>query len=130
MNLRRQRVPVLDVDATPLRVAQLVEVLSGFMSDGAVRTVLGHNLHSVTLYHSSDGFRTLYDHSDVVLLDGAPVVMLWGRAHRRGPQAPGNNAMAYRLGSTDWLPALGAVEGLPRIAVIGAGPQANAKAVE
>ncbi|MBT2513953.1 WecB/TagA/CpsF family glycosyltransferase [Arthrobacter sp. ISL-30] len=130
MNLRRQRVPVLDVDATPLRVGELVSILSEFMSDGRTRTVLGHNLHSVTLYHSRPAFRALYENSDVILLDGAPVVMLWGMAHRRGPQAPGNGAMAYRLGSTDWLPALGGVTDLRRIAVIGAGAEANAKAVE
>ena len=29
--------------------------------------------------------------------------------------------MDYRLGSTDWIPALGNVDGLERIAVIGAG---------
>jgi N-acetylglucosaminyldiphosphoundecaprenol N-acetyl-beta-D-mannosaminyltransferase len=37
--------------------------------------------------------------------------------------------MDYRLGSTDWIPALGNVEGLERIAVIGAGAEANGKAV-
>ena len=37
--------------------------------------------------------------------------------------------MDYRLGSTDWIPALGNVEGLERIAVIGAGAVANAGAV-
>lgn len=130
MTLRRQRVPVLDVDATPLRVEELVSTLSGFMSGGQARTVLGHNLHSVTLYHSLPEFRDLYDSSDVVLLDGAPVVMLWGLAHRRGPQRPGEGTMAYRLGSTDWLPALGGVAGLQRVAVIGAGVEANTRAVQ
>ena len=37
--------------------------------------------------------------------------------------------MDYRLGSTDWIPALGNVAGLERIAVIGAGAVANAGAV-
>jgi N-acetylglucosaminyldiphosphoundecaprenol N-acetyl-beta-D-mannosaminyltransferase len=130
MSLSRQRVPVLDVDATPLRVGELVDTLSGFMAEGRTRTILGHNLHSVTLYHSNPAFRELYEDGDVVLLDGAPVVMLWGIAYRRGPQAPGGGAMAYRLGSTDWLPALGGVEGLARIAVVGAGEEANALALE
>ncbi|UVJ38239.1 WecB/TagA/CpsF family glycosyltransferase [Arthrobacter sp. CJ23] len=126
----RQRVPVLDVDATPLRVDELIAVLEGFVAEGRTRTVLGHNLHSVTLFHSSAGFRALYEGSDVVLLDGAPVAMLWGRVHKRGPQALGDGPMEYRLGSTDWVPALGGVQGLERIAVIGAGADANAKAVE
>ena len=47
----------------------------------------------------------------MVLLDGAPVLWLWGRTgNAAGP------VMDYRLGSTDWLPALGevaALSGLP-----------------
>jgi len=124
MTLERQQVPVLGVHATPLRVPALVAELSSFIAEGATRTVLGHNLHSVTLALSDDGFRRLYEESDVVLLDGAPVLWLWGRTgNADGP------VMDYRLGSTDWLPALDQVQGLERIAVIGAGVEANAGAV-
>lgn len=124
MTLARQHIPVLDVDATPLKVAELVDVLTGFVADGSKRTVVGHNLHSVTLTHSDPGFRSLYEHSDVVLLDGAPVLWLWSRTGKAaGP------FMEYRLGSTDWLPSLGQVAGLERIAVVGAGAEANAMAV-
>ncbi|MGZ4662789.1 MAG: WecB/TagA/CpsF family glycosyltransferase [Arthrobacter sp.] len=124
MTLERQQVPVLGVHATPLRVPELVAELSSFIAEGATRTVLGHNLHSVTLALSDDGFRRLYEESDVVLLDGAPVLWLWGRTgNADGP------VMDYRLGSTDWLPALDQVQGLERIAVIGAGLEANAGAV-
>ncbi|KNH16020.1 glycosyl transferase [Arthrobacter sp. ZBG10] len=120
----RQRVPGLGVDATPLRVPDLVDVLGGFISEGSTRTILGHNLHSVTLTLQDNGFRALYERSDVVLLDGAPVLWLWGRTGKaQGP------VMDYRLGSTDWLPALGGVAGLQRIAVVGAGADANAGAV-
>lgn len=124
MTLERQQIPVLDVHATPLRVPELVAELSSYVAEGSTRTVLGHNLHSVTLALSDDGFRRLYEESDVVLLDGAPVLWLWGRTgNADGP------VMDYRLGSTDWLPALDQVQGLERIAVIGAGPDANAGAV-
>ncbi|RDV09268.1 glycosyl transferase [Arthrobacter sp. RT-1] len=124
MILERQQIPVLEVDATPLRVPELVEELSRYIQDGSTRTVLGHNLHSVTLTLSDDGFRNLYERSDVVLLDGAPVLWLWGRTgNAEGP------VMDYRLGSTDWLPALDQVRGLERIAVVGAGAEANAGAV-
>lgn len=124
MALDRQQIPVLDVHATPLRVSELVEELNRFIEDGSTRTVLGHNLHSVTLTLSDDGFRRLYEESDVVLLDGAPVLWLWGRTgNAEGP------VMDYRLGSTDWLPALHQVRGLERIAVVGAGAEANAGAV-
>jgi N-acetylglucosaminyldiphosphoundecaprenol N-acetyl-beta-D-mannosaminyltransferase len=124
MTLERQQIPVLEVNATPLRVPELVEELSRYIQDGSTRTVLGHNLHSVTLTLSDDGFRNLYERSDVVLLDGAPVLWLWGRTgNAEGP------VMDYRLGSTDWLPALDQVRGLERIAVVGAGAEANAGAV-
>ena len=75
MALDRQRIPVLEVDATPLRVPDLVAELSRFVEEGSTRTVLGHNLHSVTLTLSDEGFRDLYQRSDVVLLDGAPKVL-------------------------------------------------------
>lgn len=124
MALERQQIPVLDVHTTPLRVPELVAELTSFVAEGSTRTVLGHNLHSVTLALSDDAFRRLYEESDVVLLDGAPVLWLWGRTgNADGP------VMDYRLGSTDWLPALDQVQGLERIAVIGAGTEANAGAV-
>lgn len=124
MTLTRQRIPVLDVDATPLTVDELLDVLTGFVADGTKRTVVGHNLHSVTLTHSDAGFRSLYENSDVVLLDGAPVLWLWSRTGKAA-----SPLMEYRLGSTDWLPSLGKVAGLERIAVVGAGAEANALAV-
>lgn len=127
MTLDRQRVPVLDVEATPLTVSELTEVLNRYIAEGGTRTVLGHNLHSVTLLHSDPGFRNFYERSDVVLIDGAPVLWLWAKA----AESEGRNGpvMDYRLGSTDWIPALAGVAGLKRIAVIGAGPVANAGAV-
>lgn len=120
----RQQVPFLDVDATPLRVSELMAELGRFLREGGTRTVLGHNLHSVTLAHSDPSFRSFYDRSDVVLLDGAPLLWLWGRTGN----AQGA-VMDYRLGTNDWLPALGRVAGLERIAVVGAGVEANAGAV-
>ena len=126
MTLERQHVPFLDVDATPVTVSELTEVLSAFVAEGRTRTVVGHNLHSVTLLHSDPVFRSFYEQSDVVLIDGAPVLWLWAETGEeddgRGP------VMDYRLGSTDWIPAWH-VEGLERIAVIGAGAAANTGAV-
>ncbi|MBT8161106.1 MULTISPECIES: WecB/TagA/CpsF family glycosyltransferase [Arthrobacter] len=129
MSLVRDRVPLLDVDVTALCTDQLIEAISGFVSDGTTRLVLGHNLHSVTLFHSRAEFRKLYERGDVVLLDGAPVAMLWGLGHG-STRSSGPGIMEYRLGSTDWVPSLGGVDGLDRIAVVGAGPEANARTVE
>jgi N-acetylglucosaminyldiphosphoundecaprenol N-acetyl-beta-D-mannosaminyltransferase len=127
MTLARQRVSVLDVDATPLTVAELTAVLNRYVAEGRTRTVVGHNLHSVTLLHSDPGFRQFYEQSDVVLIDGAPVLWLWAKALKVGEVQ--GRIMDYRLGSTDWIPALAGVDGLERIAVIGAGAAANAEAV-
>ncbi|MCU1533209.1 MAG: WecB/TagA/CpsF family glycosyltransferase [Arthrobacter sp.] len=127
MSLKRQHIPVLDVEATPLTVPELTEVLNRYVAEGRTRTVVGHNLHSVTLLHSDPGFRRFYEQSDVVLIDGAPVLWLWAKALKAG-KARGP-IMDYRLGSTDWIPALAGVGGLKRIAVIGAGAPANAEAV-
>jgi len=127
MTLARQRVSVLDVDATPLTVAELTAVLNRYVAEGRTRTVVGHNLHSVTLLHSDPGFRQFYEQSDVVLIDGAPVLWLWAKALKVGEVQ--GRIMDYRLGSTDWIPALAGVHGLERIAVIGAGAAANAEAV-
>jgi N-acetylglucosaminyldiphosphoundecaprenol N-acetyl-beta-D-mannosaminyltransferase len=127
MTLARQRVSVLDVDVTPLTVSELTAVLNRYVAEGRTRTVVGHNLHSVTLLHSDPGFRRFYEQSDVVLIDGAPVLWLWARALKVGEVQ--GRIMDYRLGSTDWIPALAGVDGLERIAVIGAGAVANAEAV-
>jgi N-acetylglucosaminyldiphosphoundecaprenol N-acetyl-beta-D-mannosaminyltransferase len=115
------------VDATPLTVAELTAVLNRYVAEGRTRTVVGHNLHSVTLLHSDPGFRQFYEQSDVVLIDGAPVLWLWAKALKVGEVQ--GRIMDYRLGSTDWIPALAGVHGLERIAVIGAGAAANAGAV-
>jgi N-acetylglucosaminyldiphosphoundecaprenol N-acetyl-beta-D-mannosaminyltransferase len=127
MTLQRQHVPFLEVDATPMTVAELTDVLDGFLAAGGTRTVVGHNLHSVTLLHSDPVFRSFYEQSDVVLIDGAPVLWLWAKS-LEGDGAS-ERAMDYRLGSTDWIPALADVKGLERIAIVGAGSEANEHAV-
>jgi N-acetylglucosaminyldiphosphoundecaprenol N-acetyl-beta-D-mannosaminyltransferase len=127
MTLARQHIPILDVDATPLTVPGLTAVLKRYIAEGGTRTVVGHNLHSVTLLHSDPGFRSFYEQSDVVLIDGAPVLWLWAKGS--DADAATGPVMDYRLGSTDWIPALAGLGGLERIAVIGAGAAANAGAV-
>ncbi|ASN20866.1 WecB/TagA/CpsF family glycosyltransferase [Arthrobacter sp. YN] len=125
----RQRVPVLDVDATPLRVKELIDAMGGLIAAGTTSTVLGHNLHSITLFHSCPDVRALYEASSIVLLDGAPATLLWAVSRKRQGLPLGEGAMAYRLGSMDWIPELGKVPGVQRVAVVGAGREANTEAV-
>ncbi|MGG5173744.1 WecB/TagA/CpsF family glycosyltransferase [Pseudarthrobacter sp. J1763] len=118
--LARERVPFLGVTVTPLRVEQLIPVIGDFLNDGQVHTIAGHNLHSVTLCHSDEAFFDFYQNSDVVLMDGAPVVYLWGsRNEHQGRR------VEYRLGSTDWIPELFRLPQIQRVLVVGSTPEAN-----
>ena len=102
MTLERQPVPFLDVEATPLTVSELTAVLSTFVAEGGTRIVVGHNLHSVTLLHSDPAFRSFYERSDVVLIDGAPVLWLWAKT---GEEDDGREpVMDYRLGRPTGFP--------------------------
>lgn len=123
--MRKDRLPLLDVEVTALTADEAAQEIGRLVASGEPHTVVGHNLHSVTLYHSDPAFAAFYDRSSVVLLDGAPLAKLWARRFNRG-----QGAGAHRVGSVDWLARLGAVPGLKRIAVLGAGSEANAGAVE
>lgn len=121
--LDRQEIPGLGVTATPLTATGAAQAVGRLAADERTHTVVGHNLHSVTLYHSDDRFAAFYDEASIVLLDGAPVAKLWAR--RRGVRSG-----PFRVGSTDWITELGTVEGLERVAVLGADAASNAGAVE
>ena len=114
MTLQRQHIPVLGVDATPLDVAGLTEVLDRFVADGTTRTVVGHNLHSVTLFHSEPEFRKFYENSDVVLIDGAPVLWLWGRPDERAPGPSWTTGWVRRTGFPRWARSAASSDRRPR----------------
>ena len=126
MILTRQHVPVLDVDATPLTVPELTDVLNRFVAEG------GH--HGQWWATTSTASR-----SSTRIRNSAPSTkQRRGAARRRaGPVAVGSRtgeAPTDPSWTTGWAPPtgsrpLGDVEGLERIAVIGAGDEANAKAV-
>ncbi|MGO4453235.1 WecB/TagA/CpsF family glycosyltransferase [Arthrobacter sp. RAF14] len=122
--MRRDRLPLVDVDVTALTADETAQELGRLLASGEPHTVVGHNLHSVTLYHSDPAFAVFYDRSSVILLDGAPLAKLWARTFNRG-----QGAGSHRVGSVDWLARVGAVPGLDRIAVLGAGAEANEGAV-
>ncbi|MFJ3956517.1 WecB/TagA/CpsF family glycosyltransferase [Arthrobacter sp. NPDC090010] len=121
----RQRVPLLGVEVTALTASEVIDELSRLIAEPGVHTVVGHNLHSVTLCLEDPGFARFYEQSSLILLDGAPVAKLWARAH-----AGGKPAGRYRVGSTDWLAEISSMRGLERLAVLGSAPAANAAAVE
>ncbi|MDP5228398.1 MULTISPECIES: WecB/TagA/CpsF family glycosyltransferase [Arthrobacter] len=120
----RVRLPFLDVDVTPFTAEEAAREIGRLVATGDAHTVVGHNLHSVTLYHSDPAFAAFYDRSTVILLDGAPLAKLWARTFNGG-QGSG----AHRVGSVDWLARIAEVDGLERIAVLGSGSEANTGAV-
>lgn len=124
----RHTVPVLKVTATPLTVDQTLTTLGELVAENRPHAVVGHNLHSVTLYHSDARFAELYNSASIVLLDGAPLAWIWGRLYPAG-RPDGVRARNYRVGSTDWLTQIAKVEGLSRVAVLGTGVEANGAAV-
>jgi N-acetylglucosaminyldiphosphoundecaprenol N-acetyl-beta-D-mannosaminyltransferase len=119
----RDLIRLLDVEVTAVAERDVPEVLGELISTGGRRTVVGHNLHSVYLYHTQAELMALYDSADLILLDGSPVFALW-RIQQSRPR-PGSH---FRVGSTDWIRHLGEVPGLHRLAVVGAGRESNAEA--
>jgi N-acetylglucosaminyldiphosphoundecaprenol N-acetyl-beta-D-mannosaminyltransferase len=119
----RDRIRLLDVEVTAVAERDVPGMLGGLISAGGRRTVVGHNLHSVYLYHTQAELAALYDSADLVLLDGSPLFALW-RIQQPRPRPDSR----FRVGSTDWIRHLGQVEGLHRLAVVGAGQESNAEA--
>jgi len=91
-------VPFFDVKVTP---ATATEVARWILSAQGKRILLGHNLHSVYLVHTSSRFRELYERADLVVIDGWPIFAAARIAHGRG-RVPAHT----RIGSPDWIRAL------------------------
>ncbi|MCR2815875.1 WecB/TagA/CpsF family glycosyltransferase [Microbacterium jiangjiandongii] len=113
----RVRIPLFDVEVTPLTSSETVELILERVRSGQGLVIGNLNLHGVYVAHVDREFRQYCDASDLVLVDGAPVAMAAGL----GPR--------YRVGSTDWLDELMPVaEGL-RILAIG-GTEASARGAQ
>ncbi|MCQ9388079.1 WecB/TagA/CpsF family glycosyltransferase [Brevibacterium sp. 50QC2O2] len=74
--------------------------------------IVGHNLHSVYLYHTNEGFNRLYNEADIILADGSPIALDY--------RLSGGTSKNCRIGSTDWIPRLREVGSLRSVLVIGA----------
>ncbi|WP_317228731.1 WecB/TagA/CpsF family glycosyltransferase [Clavibacter sp. MX14-G9D] len=94
--LQRIHVPVLDVAVTAMSARDVVARIHRAPSSATL--LLNHNLHSVYLFHKLPWFRQLYATSEVIVIDGWPVLRMAGR---RAPVSPD-----HRIGSTDWISCL------------------------
>lgn len=116
-------VPLLDVRVTPLTADQLLDSVVRKSDDGEINIILGHNLHSVYLYHTNQTFRKLYETANIILIDGQPIRWLTNMStpHKLGAE--------YRIGSVDWLRKIGDQRGF-KVAVVGASDSSNRKTCE
>jgi N-acetylglucosaminyldiphosphoundecaprenol N-acetyl-beta-D-mannosaminyltransferase len=116
------QVPVLDVRVTPRTAAQVADAIER----RAVRPqlILNHNLHSVYFFHRFAWFRRLYSNSDMIVIDGWPVLKLASRG--------AHVSMTHRVGSTDWIQALwNRPAPVPlRVFVLGGSKEVNEAAVQ
>jgi N-acetylglucosaminyldiphosphoundecaprenol N-acetyl-beta-D-mannosaminyltransferase len=89
---------------------------------GGCRVVVTPNVHHAVLLYEQPALRTVYEHADLVLADGAPLVAL---SRRLGRPLPG------RVAGSDLVPAL--LEAAPpglRIFLLGAAPGVGERAAE
>lgn len=115
----REECKLLGISVTPISTEELLELLSVSLARQSSVIVAGHNLHSAYLYHTNDGMREFYDTADIVLSDGTPVV--WDH------KLSGGASRNQRIGSTDWIPRLPAIDAMPRIMVVGSTPESNSQ---
>lgn len=117
----RRRVPFLDIEVTPITLEQLTSAVQAAVAERRSLVISAHNLHSAYIYHTDSTFREFYRNSDLILVDGTPVLNL---LRTTGPGA----SFSHRLGSTDWIAPISAV--LSRVLILGASATSNAGAVE
>lgn len=120
-NSRTIELGALGVRVTPMNAEQTARWI--LERRGQKHLLLNHNLHSVYLHQNNAALRDLYDRASAVVIDGAPVLIL----ARRQTTTPLGSQM--RVGSTDWIEALGALDARLRLFVFGAKPEANSAAV-
>lgn len=117
----REKCQLLAIEITPVTKKDLLNWISEQIRGSKSSVLAGHNLHSSYLFHTDVAMRNFYDDAEIVLADGAPV--FWDY------HLSGGKAKVERLGSTDWIPDLGAVVGLLRVCVVGASQVSNRRFV-
>lgn len=115
------RVDVLGVTVSVVTAEQLLAFVASAVSDVSATSpavIAAHNLHSVYLARTDADFADFYNGSDVVVVDGWPVLAGLNRARAKSglPSLPAS----YRFGSTDWIERAVALPPVRRVAVIGA----------
>jgi N-acetylglucosaminyldiphosphoundecaprenol N-acetyl-beta-D-mannosaminyltransferase len=110
------------IDAVDLQSA--VRLVLGWVADpgGGCRNVVTPNVHHAVLLYEQPALRAVYEHADLVVADGTPLVILSRLLRRPLPE---------RVAGSDLVPALlsAAPPGL-RVFLLGAGPGVAERATE
>ena len=122
------RVPLFNIDVTPLDRESLLKELSVALETATSLTIVGHNLHSVYLFHTQPAFRELYENAEVRLIDGISVLAVLNLFRlASGRRLYGSK---HRLGSTDWILQAARAPQIKRVAVLGAQAHSNHGAIQ
>jgi len=119
---QRLTIPSLGIQVTPLSAEELLPFLREPRKDALY---VGHNLHSVYLFHTDPVFASVYRRATVILIDGQPVRWFANRNADLGSPLPRSAC----IGSMDWLPLAGGSWNVSRLAVVGADEKSNARTV-
>jgi N-acetylglucosaminyldiphosphoundecaprenol N-acetyl-beta-D-mannosaminyltransferase len=120
--LQKVTVPSLGIKITPVSAQELLPFLR-YPQKRAL--YVGHNLHSVYLFHTDPIFAKVYEGATVILIDGQPV--RWFANLNAAPEGPFPSTT--RVGTMDWLPLAGNSWDVSRLAVVGANEKSNARTV-
>ncbi|TGO05803.1 WecB/TagA/CpsF family glycosyltransferase [Serinibacter arcticus] len=117
------RVDVLGVNVSIVTVDDLVSFVDSAVAGSFPVVIAAHNLHSVYLARTDSEFARFYQGSDVVVVDGWPVLAGLNRARAASGLAP--LPSSHRFGSTDWIDRATALAAVRRVAVIGASSESS-----
>lgn len=117
------RVDLLGVTVSIVTVDELVSFVDSAVSGPSPVVIAAHNLHSVYLARTDPGFARFYQVSDVVVVDGWPVLAGLNRA--RAAHGLESLPSSHRFGSTDWIDRAAALTSVRRMAVVGASPDSS-----
>lgn len=113
----------LDVRVTPVTPQELLTRISIAVSNNRNLVIAAHNLHSVYVHHSDADFAGFYGASDIVVIDGWPILAALNLSRRaEGKPALGSE---YRFGSTDWVLQGCALPEVKKVCVLGASRVSN-----
>jgi N-acetylglucosaminyldiphosphoundecaprenol N-acetyl-beta-D-mannosaminyltransferase len=120
---------VFDTSVTPMTPSDVIAFVEDSVLADRVTVVANHNLHSLYLLQENPEFASFYANADAILIDGFPVLLAAKRSAKSQGLEPELTSL-HRVGSLDWVLDVGLIGTVQRVALVGASPEANERAVE